>query len=79
MSKDGPASGGLYFDPWYKPRPIAQVNAELLTGKLIRRVTELRCALKAQGLTESQIVAELAALAAEQGYRGNSNLRVREK
>ena len=67
MSKDGPPSGGIYFSPYYRPRPVAQVNTELLTGKLIRRVTELRCALKAQGLSESQIITELKSLVAEQG------------
>jgi hypothetical protein len=64
MSKDGPPSGGIYFDPWYKPRPIAQVNADLRTKKLIRRVADVRLALKAQGFSESQIIAELKSLIA---------------
>jgi hypothetical protein len=81
MSKDGPPSGRIDFDPWFKSRPIADVNADLQVRKLIRRATELRRALKAQGLSEVELLAEpeLKSLVAELARHQDAVSKMRKK
>jgi hypothetical protein len=55
MSNDGPPCGGIRYNPWYKARSVAEVNALWLTQKLIRRVQELTELLRAQGMSEKEI------------------------
>jgi hypothetical protein len=58
MSKDGPASGGICYDPWYKARSVNEVNAFLRAQKLVRRAGELSKGLRAEGLTTDEIFDE---------------------
>ncbi len=56
MSKDGPPSGGIYYDPWYRPRPVHEVNASLRAQKLIRQVGKLSEVLRAEGHSTDEIL-----------------------
>jgi hypothetical protein len=48
MSKDGPPSGGIYYEPWYKARSVTEVNAHWHLQKQIRRAGHLAKVLRAR-------------------------------
>jgi hypothetical protein len=55
MSKDGPPSGGIYYEPWYKARSVTEVNAHWHLQKQIRRAGHLAKVLRAQGQSDKEI------------------------
>ena len=84
MSKDGPASGGIYYSPFYKPRHVSEINADLRSQKLIRRACELAEVLRTQGLTAEDILknpeikdiaSQLADLSRSSGTMGSPGVK----
>jgi hypothetical protein len=55
MSNDGPSSGGIRYNPWYKARSVNEVNAHWHLQQQIRRAGHLAKVLRAQGQSDRDI------------------------